>query len=78
MIFIPLLIVCLLIILVGIVIGKVRGESFKTMLNELLSIGNSTLSPLFQFVVVVFVIVIFLSFGYLFLNYVMDRLVTCF
>ena len=78
MIFIPLLLVCSTIILIGIVLGKIHRESTKTMLKELLSIGDSTLSPLFQFVVVVFVIVIFLLLGYLFLNYVMDRLVNRF
>lgn len=78
MIFIPLLVVCSIIILIGIVMGKIHGESTKTMLKELLQISDSTISPLLQFIVVVFVIVTFLSLSYLFLNYIIDRLVTRF
>ena len=78
MIFIPLLLVCSIIILIGIVFGRVHGESVKTMLKDLSSIGNSTLLPLLHFVVAVLVIVLFLSFIYLFLNYVTDMLVSRF
>lgn len=75
MIFIPLLIVCLLIILVGTLMGKARGESTRTMLEELLTIGESTFSPLFQFTIVILIVVLFLLGIYYFLDFIADSMV---
>ena len=74
MILIPLILVCSLLILIGFLAGKMRGESIGTMAKELFGIGRSTIGPIVMFVIIVLLIALILWFGYQFLNYGVDRL----
>lgn len=76
MIFVPLIIVCLILILSGLLIGFIRGESMGKMAKELFSIYRSAIGPLFTIILVILLICLILWLGYLVIDVCIDRLVT--
>lgn len=62
MILIPIITVCTVLILVGLIAGKIHGQSLSKMLKEVFIIGRSSIGPIIAIILVTAIILLGLIF----------------